>query len=140
MEFSFIVNASVERDEGKFESRETIEGELIEALEGADPGSIAGENGGTYSVQEWAVEENVQEKPAKRAKGVPDPARGPSGLDRADLIAPNLVAIIEAWVKCNDEHDWPDDPSAELFKQLDILCGRFPRITEQAKAKLASTS
>lgn len=56
MDFRLVVNASVERDQGKFSTREDIEGQLIEAVEGADPGSITGENDGEYSVTDWSVE------------------------------------------------------------------------------------
>lgn len=40
MDFSFIVNASVERTEGKFAAKDELEEQLVEALEGANPGSL----------------------------------------------------------------------------------------------------
>ena len=56
MQFEFKVSVEVERDEGKFASRDELEEELTQALAGADPGSIEGENGGRYSVVTWDVQ------------------------------------------------------------------------------------
>lgn len=56
MKFTFTVTVEVEREEGKFASREDIGDQLAEAIEGADPGSVEGENGGTYNTTEWTVE------------------------------------------------------------------------------------
>lgn len=50
MRFQFLVQFEVERTEGKFASRDELEAQLQEALEGADPGTLEGENGGMYDV------------------------------------------------------------------------------------------
>lgn len=55
MDFKFEIWASVERTQGKFASRDEIEGELIEALESANPGSISASEGGEYEVGDWEV-------------------------------------------------------------------------------------
>jgi hypothetical protein len=60
--FAFLVEIEMERQQGKFESRETIGTELAELLE-VDPGSIEGENGGTYDCTSWTVTE--QEEPPR---------------------------------------------------------------------------
>jgi hypothetical protein len=66
MEFRFVVSAEAERDEGKFASRDEIEEQLQEAISGADPGSVEGEAGGTYSIVTWEVEaEDVKPRKAK---------------------------------------------------------------------------
>jgi hypothetical protein len=57
MSFSFTVNVTAERDEGKFASKDELRDQCREALEGADPGTIEGENGGQYSVTDWSVED-----------------------------------------------------------------------------------
>lgn len=57
MRFIFEVEVEVERDEGKFASRAELADQIQEALEGADPGNLEGENGGQYTVHEWAVNE-----------------------------------------------------------------------------------
>jgi len=55
MQFTFTVNATVERTEGKFASRDEIEAQLQEALDSANPETCEGENGGQYEVTEWDV-------------------------------------------------------------------------------------
>jgi hypothetical protein len=57
MRFRFIVDVEVEREEGLFASREDLGEQMREEIEGADPGSLEGENGGTYSTVEWEVSE-----------------------------------------------------------------------------------
>ncbi len=56
-QFTFTVNVTMERDEGKFESRDAMADFLREALEGVDPGTFQGDNGGTYSVTDWQVDD-----------------------------------------------------------------------------------
>lgn len=58
MRFTYTVEVEVERDEGKFESRDSLGAEIQQALEDADPGSITGDNGGTYSTSTWEVSES----------------------------------------------------------------------------------
>jgi hypothetical protein len=53
----FKVAIVVDRDSGLFASRDELSAQLSEALEGADPGTVSGDNGGEYSVSSWDVEE-----------------------------------------------------------------------------------
>lgn len=57
MKFEFKVIVEVERDEGKFESREDLGEQIRDEIECADPGSLEGDNGGTYSTICFEVEE-----------------------------------------------------------------------------------
>lgn len=57
MRFVFQVEVEVEREEGKFASREDLGGQIMEELEGVDPGTYEGENGGQYSTVVWEVSE-----------------------------------------------------------------------------------
>ena len=61
----YLVKVEAERDEGKFASREDIGGQIESELAGADPGTLEGENGGSYSINKWEVEEVEQQKGAK---------------------------------------------------------------------------
>jgi len=64
MKFQIIVNVEVERTEGKFVSRADILEQLIEAIEGANPGDLTvGEYDSQYEVAEWDSEEYVAPKP-----------------------------------------------------------------------------
>jgi hypothetical protein len=56
MHFDFHISVDVERTEGKFASRDEMEEQVREALEGADPGQLDGENGGMYETTDWTVE------------------------------------------------------------------------------------
>lgn len=61
MRFEFNVEVEVERDEGKFVSREELGEEIRGAIESADPASIeAGFDGSTYNVESWDVNEVEQ--------------------------------------------------------------------------------
>lgn len=62
MRFSFVVFVEVERDEGKFASRDEISEQIAEALQDADPQSYDGENGGVYSTVDWDVTEQVSRR------------------------------------------------------------------------------
>lgn len=55
MQFTFLVEIEVDRIEGKFASRDELEEQLSEALEGADPTSLTGDNGGEYETTSWEV-------------------------------------------------------------------------------------
>ena len=55
--FVFTVTVEVEREEGKFASRDELADQIREAIEGADPGTVEGENGGSYSIVNWTVED-----------------------------------------------------------------------------------
>lgn len=127
MDFSFVVNASVERSEGKFESRDTIEAALVEALEGADPGDIEGDNGGRYDVTDWSVEDNNQ-----AVKGAPKVKAPPT----APPLAPNLVRLISAYVRVDAMVGDLNEEIDNLLAELKILSERFPKITEQERTKI----
>jgi hypothetical protein len=62
MRFTFTVEVEVEREEGKFASRDDLAEQLQDALAGSDPGVVEGDNGGVYSVVQWDVEETPQTK------------------------------------------------------------------------------
>ena len=57
MRFTFVVDIEVERQRGKFATRDEISNFLQEALEGADPGDYQGENDGEYGITSWDVNE-----------------------------------------------------------------------------------
>lgn len=75
MRFTFLVEVEVERETGKFASRDEVAEQLQSELEGADPGSIQAGEDGEYNVTSWSVEEQPQEKP-KRTKKVVTPSAG----------------------------------------------------------------
>lgn len=56
MEFEFTVKVVIERDTGKFASRDEMADQVKDALDQADAGSWDGENGGEYSTQDWQVD------------------------------------------------------------------------------------
>jgi len=64
--FVFQINVTCERQQGKFAGREELAAQIQEALEGADPGSLSGDNGGEYETTEWMVEEMEQPKPQRK--------------------------------------------------------------------------
>lgn len=66
--FAFLVEVESERDEGQFATRDEMGACVQEALEGADPGSLYGDNGGQYSVTSWEVSEQEQPKPVRRRR------------------------------------------------------------------------
>lgn len=55
MNLSFTVSVTVERETGKFASREELGNAISEALEEADPSSIDTDNDATYTTTEWIV-------------------------------------------------------------------------------------
>ena len=57
--FTFTVTATVERESGKFVSRDEIQEQLQEALDGANPDSLSGlgaDGDSEYVVSDWSVE------------------------------------------------------------------------------------
>lgn len=62
MRFKFEVEVEVARTEGKFASRDEIAEQLREAIEGGDPGTVEGENGGQYEVIEFSVSDVSDEQ------------------------------------------------------------------------------
>lgn len=55
MRFVFQVEVEVERTEGKFATRDELAEQLMEELEGADPGDLEGDSGGEYEVTSFEV-------------------------------------------------------------------------------------
>jgi hypothetical protein len=55
--FLYTVGVEVERDEGKFASRDEIAEQIEQALIDADLGTISCDEGGEYSTTEWGVQE-----------------------------------------------------------------------------------
>lgn len=58
--FRFTVTVELNRESGKFASREELAEQLTEALESANPGSVDGvgaDSDSTYAVDDWSVEE-----------------------------------------------------------------------------------
>lgn len=81
MRFVFEVSVEVARSEGKFAGREEISDQILEALEGADPGSYDGEAGGMYETTDWSVSEIPPVvKPKRAAKPKAEPAPTFKGL------------------------------------------------------------
>lgn len=73
MYFVFTVQVEVERDTGKFASREELENLIAEALANADEGSWTGDDGGEYSTTTWDVQHDdaafeEAERLSKRAR------------------------------------------------------------------------
>jgi hypothetical protein len=52
--FTFAVEVTLDREQGKFVSREEMAEQLAEALQDADPGSVDVDES-TYSVSSWDV-------------------------------------------------------------------------------------
>jgi hypothetical protein len=55
--FKFTVEVTLEREQGKFVSRDEMAAQLAEAIEQADPGTVDVDNS-TYNVTDWVVNEN----------------------------------------------------------------------------------
>ena len=55
MKFTFKVEVEADRTEGKFASRDDIGEQIRAEIEGADPGTVEGENGGQYEITSWEV-------------------------------------------------------------------------------------
>lgn len=73
MSFTFTVTVEVERTQGKFATREELAEQIIAELEGANPGTLEGENGGEYEVSDFSVEETPELKmPRKRRNVTPE--------------------------------------------------------------------
>ena len=70
MRFTFHVSVEVNRQQGKFASREDIATELQQALDDANPGDLQVGDDGEYTVDDWTVDEQPQEKPKRKPKAV----------------------------------------------------------------------
>ena len=57
MSFTFQVEIEVERTEGRFASKAELAEQLLEAIEGSDPGSLYSDAGGEYEVISFEVTE-----------------------------------------------------------------------------------
>lgn len=105
MRFSFVVSVDVERQEGKFASRDEI-GELIKnALEEADPQTYDTDNGGTYETSNWSVDEELE-----KVKPKPKPVRV------------NVASTGNVVVRIRDDYD------------VEYLRGALVRIVRRSRA------
>lgn len=88
MRFTFTVEIEVERTEGKFAGRDELSEQLLEAISEAQSCSLEGENGGTYEIIDFSVEEEEQPKPVRRSrpKAKPEPEPEPSMTSLAELL------------------------------------------------------
>jgi hypothetical protein len=105
-EFRFEVVASVERTSGKFTPRDVLEGQLLEALEGADPGQLDGDDDAEYEVTDWNVEALEGKKRKKPRASAEDPwemGRLLDDLTKAYIAARPLI---------------PDEVQEQRLKQL----------------------
>ena len=66
MHFTFTIDIEVQRSQGKFATRDELIDQLREAIEGADPGQLSGENGGEYETCGWDVNEVIKLKSTKK--------------------------------------------------------------------------
>lgn len=82
MDFVFTIHVSVEREEGKFASRDEIAGLIIEGIE--DPGSLDTDDGATYSVTMFEVQEEDKDfdKIVAAGRKLKDPELGGINLIR----------------------------------------------------------
>lgn len=55
--FKFTVEVTLEREQGKFVSRDEMAEQLADAIEQADPGTVDVDDS-TYNVTDWVVNEN----------------------------------------------------------------------------------
>lgn len=53
--FNVVVEVEVEREQGKFASKDEIRDQLDQVLLDADPGSITADAGGEYNTVLWEV-------------------------------------------------------------------------------------
>jgi hypothetical protein len=58
MIFRFVVDVEVEKESGKFASRDEIAEKLIEAITDADPQQIDTDNDALYNTTNWDVQED----------------------------------------------------------------------------------
>lgn len=66
MRFTYVIEVEVERVQGKFASRDELSEQIRGELEGADPMTVEGDEGGEYEVVSFEVSE--QEQPKRRRK------------------------------------------------------------------------
>lgn len=62
MKVYLVVEAELERTEGLFASRDELADQLKDEVEGADPGSVEGSEGGQYDVASWEAYEVTVER------------------------------------------------------------------------------
>lgn len=93
MRFTFTVEVEVQRDEGKFASRDEIAEQLRDAIESADPGSLEGGEGGQYSTCGWDVDEQPQPKRKRASK--PKATQVPAASNPAPRIVIRVPACPE---------------------------------------------
>lgn len=126
MDFAFTVNVGVDRVEGKFATREEIEEQILEALEGADPGEYEGANGGQYETTDWVV--NTVAVVHGKVKAVSAAQAQPAGV----APSPRLSRLISDWLKLKDR---PEDViyQQNLEDTIEEICAAFPKVAVQAQ-------
>lgn len=62
MQFTYVVQVEVSREEGKFAGRDELSEQIRENIEGADPGQLDGDEGGVYAIDGFEVEEEAMER------------------------------------------------------------------------------
>lgn len=122
-----IVDWSAEKTGGKFASKDSIEEALIEAIDGANPGSITPDDG-EYEV-DWSVEAEPDQKKAKAKPKLTAAAATPG------LSIP-VTSLIRGYLKIEHEQFYTDNVLDELMRDLKQISESFPKITAQEKSKL----
>lgn len=73
MTFQFLVTVEVSRTQGKFATREELAEQIRAELEGADPGSLEGAEGGEYTVESFDVADHETPKRPRRRRATRRP-------------------------------------------------------------------
>lgn len=79
MRFTFTVEIELNRTEGKFATRDEVGEQILEMIEGADPGSIDGvgpDSSSSYEVASWDVTEQEQPKRQRRRRRAGEVSEG----------------------------------------------------------------
>lgn len=126
----FVITAELEKTSGKFIGKEDLEGEILTALEGADPGSVDVDDS-SYDVIDWTVDaENLKVVGPKEATN--------KGMATAEP-APRIHRLIHDYIKLEEDPD--GDPSGaltdKLTESLEELVSAFPKVADAIKAQLA---
>jgi hypothetical protein len=56
-QYKFLITVGLSHLEGKYAPAEELRAQLAEVLDDANPGTITGDNGGEYEVEQWDVHE-----------------------------------------------------------------------------------
>jgi hypothetical protein len=106
MRFSYLVEVEVERSEGKFSGRDTLNESIIAELEGADPSTVDGDNESTYDTVSWEVSEQepqpkgmllVRASTLKKALSVTSAGAGTSAASAVNALRAQLRGELVAF-------------------------------------------